>query len=141
MQSTDKTMLTVAASVRATPEKTWECWTAPEHIIHWNNASEDWHTPAATNDLQVGGQFTFTMAARDGSMSFDFNGIYDAVVPHEKIAYTMSDGRRAEVLFEADGDTVNITESFEAEDIHAHDMQVAGWQAILNNFKRYVEGA
>ena len=141
MQSADKTILTVTASVQATPEKTWECWTAPEHIIHWNNASDDWHTPAASNDLQVGGQFTFTMAARDGSMSFDFNGVYDAVVPHEKIAYTMSDGRRAEVLFETDGEAVNITESFEAEGMNPLEMQQAGWQAILDNFKRYVETA
>lgn len=141
MASTDKTTITVNTTVNASVEKVWACWTTPEHIMQWNNASEDWHTPAATNDLRVGGKFCSTMAARDGSMSFDFEGVYDAVDIHQKIAYTMSDGRRAEVLFAANGDATHITESFEAESMNPHEMQQAGWQAILDNFKKYTEGS
>lgn len=140
MTATDKTIITVSAQVNAPVEKVWACWTSPEHIMQWNNASDDWHTPAATNDLQVGGKFCSTMAARDGSMSFDFEGVYDAVEPHQKIAYTLADGRRVEVLFSKNEDGTQVTESFETENIHSHEMQQAGWQAILDNFKRHTEG-
>lgn len=139
MTSTDKTIIMVATTINAPAEKVWACWTTPEDIMQWNNASDDWHTPAAANDLQVGGAFSFTMAARDGSFSFDFCGVYDAVEPHQRIAYTMSDGRRVEVLFSKNGDTTQVTESFEAEDENSHEMQRAGWQAILDNFKKHVE--
>jgi uncharacterized protein YndB with AHSA1/START domain len=141
MTTTDKTIITVSAHINATVEKVWACWTSPEHIVQWNNASDDWHTPAATNDLRPGGKFCSTMAARDGSMSFDFEGVYDAVEPQQKIAYTMSDGRRAEVLFSKnESGGTQVVESFEAEDMNAHEMQQAGWQAILDNFKRHAEG-
>jgi uncharacterized protein YndB with AHSA1/START domain len=131
--------LTVSATVKAPLDKVWHCWTAPEHIMQWNSASDDWHTPYATNDLRPGGSFLSRMAAKDGSFSFDFTGIYDAVIPHECITYRMADGRKATVLFESNDEGVYITELFIAEGIHSFDMQVAGWQAILNHFKRYTE--
>jgi uncharacterized protein YndB with AHSA1/START domain len=136
-----KTMITVSAVVNASIEKVWDSWTNPTHIVNWNNASDDWHTPKAANDLHKEGRFVFTMAAKDGSFSFDFSGTYTAVDPQKKISYIMDDGRVAEVLFEPDGNCVSITETFQAENIHSTDMQKAGWQAILNNFKKYVEGA
>ena len=135
----DKTVITVTTKVNAPVETVWQVWTSPEHIVQWNNASEDWHTPKAENDLQVGGAFVYTMAARDGSMSFDFGGVYDEVVPHEVIAYTIADGRKVWIEFaEVEGQTL-VKESFEAESTHSVEMQQAGWQAILDNFKNYVE--
>jgi len=134
-----KTMITVSAVVNASIEKVWDSWTNPAHIVNWNNASDDWHTPKASNDLYKDGRFTFTMAAKDGSFSFDFGGIYTAVDPQKKISYIMDDGRVADVLFESDGNSVSITETFQAENIHSTEMQEAGWQAILNNFKKYTE--
>ncbi|MBL7774669.1 MAG: SRPBCC family protein [Saprospiraceae bacterium] len=135
-----QTPITVEATVNASVQKVWDAWTGSEHIVKWNQASDDWHCPQAKNDLQPGGRFTFTMAAKDGSFSFDFSGTYDSVDRHRTIAYTMDDGRKAQVLFEEKGGKTHICETFDAENMHAEEMQRAGWQAILDNFKKYVEG-
>lgn len=135
----EKTPITVETTVNAPVEKVWRLWTEPEHIRNWNNASDDWHTPQAVNDLRTGGHFSFTMAAKDGSFSFDFAGVYDDVVENQRIAYTIGDGRKVEVLFRGTGGQTRITETFEAENINSRDMQRDGWQAILDNFKRYAE--
>lgn len=139
MNSTDKTVITIEATIDAPIEKVWTHWSAPEHITQWNNASDDWHTPSASNDLRTGGKFSFRMAARDGSAAFDFAGVYDEVRTHEKIAYTIGDGRKVEVLFSGNGQSTHVVESFEAENTHSIEMQRGGWQAILDNFKKYVE--
>ncbi|MFN3849155.1 MAG: SRPBCC family protein [Spirosomataceae bacterium] len=131
--------ITIATTVNAPINKVWDYWTTPAHIMQWNNASDDWHTPSATNDLQVGGSFTYQMAAKDGSFSFDFGGIYDAVVPHEQIAYTIADGRKVKIDFIPEGDSVKVIEEFEAENENPIEMQQMGWQAILDNFKKYTE--
>jgi uncharacterized protein YndB with AHSA1/START domain len=135
----DPTTITVEATIDAPIEKVWEYWTEPEHIMQWNNASDDWHTPAAANDLRPGGQFNCTMAAKDGSFSFEFGGTYDEVDHHKLITYTMGDGRKVRVEFEPVGDSTKITETFEPESENPHDMQRDGWQAILNNFKKHAE--
>ncbi len=135
-----KTMITVTATANVTIDTVWDSWTNPAHIVNWNNASDDWHTPKASNDLRKDGRFTFTMAAKDGSFSFDFGGTYTSVEPKQKISYIMDDGRVANVWFEQEGNAVKITEEFQAENIHSPEMQEAGWQAILNNFKKYTEG-
>jgi uncharacterized protein YndB with AHSA1/START domain len=135
--STIKTTITVEALINAPIAKVWEFWTAPEHITQWNQASDDWHCPKAMNDLRPGGKFSFTMAARDGSMEFDFAGVYNEVKTHEKIAYTLGDERKVEAVFSKDGSSTQIVETFEAESINSHEMQKAGWQAILDNFKKY----
>jgi uncharacterized protein YndB with AHSA1/START domain len=139
MESNNKTMITVEALINVPEDKVWELWTQPEHIMQWNNASDDWHTPAATNDLRVGGRFSSTMAAKDGSISFDFWGIYDKVKKHQTIAYTMGDDRIAEITFTKKGQTTLVTEVFEAETENTVELQQMGWQAILNNFKKYAE--
>lgn len=139
MATTEKTTLTVAATVNAPIEKVWKCWTRPEHITQWNNASDDWHTPHVRNDLRPEGEFSFRMEARDGSFGFDFEGIYDKVKINELIDYTITDGRKVHILFETIGNTTVITERFEAEEINSLELQKDGWQAILNNFKKYTE--
>jgi uncharacterized protein YndB with AHSA1/START domain len=129
----------VKASVNAPISKVWENWTEPKHITQWNNASDDWHTPHAKNDLRVGGKFLSRMEAKDGSFGFDFEGIYSEVIPFEKIRYGLEDGREVETIFTATGDTTTLTTTFDAENENPIDMQKGGWQAILNNFKKYVE--
>ncbi len=135
----DKTSVTVANTVNVPVEKVWNFWTGPEHIIKWNNASDDWHTPSATNDLRVGGKFTSRMEARDGSMGFDFWGVYDEIKTNELIAYTMGDGRKAKIDFTSQGNSTRIVETFEAESENSIELQRGGWQAILDNFKKYSE--
>jgi len=110
-----------------------------EHITQWNHASDDWHTPKAVNDLRTGGSFVYTMAAKDESFSFDFGGTYDEVVEHRRIAYTIADDRKVEITFRENSDGVHIIETFDAENTNPHDMQRGGWQAILDNFKKYTE--
>jgi uncharacterized protein YndB with AHSA1/START domain len=132
-------MITVSASVKAQVSHVWDCWTKPEHIVKWNNASDDWHTTRATNDLRSGGKFTSRMEAKDGSMGFDFEGIYDDVEPMKKIAYTMSDGRKVKILFEGNAGETIVKETFDPENTNSLELQRAGWQSIMNNFKKYTE--
>lgn len=132
--------ITVSAIVNAPIEKVWEFWTAPAHIIKWNAASDDWHTPRAENDLKTGGKFLARMEAKDGSFGFDFEGIYDEVIPNQTIAYHMSDGRKVKVEFlQKSENETEIIETFDPESENSLDMQRDGWQAILNNFKKYIE--
>ncbi len=139
MNQSEKIRITVKAIIHAPLEKVWQCWTEPEHITQWNFASPDWHAPDAINDLKVGGKFSYRMEARDGSMGFDFGGKYDQVEQNEFIAYTMDDGRKAEISFEQLDNKVQVVETFEAETQNSVELQQAGWQAILDNFKKYVE--
>lgn len=139
MESTNKTKVTVEATIKAPVEKVWKLWSTPEDIKQWNSASDDWHTPKAENDLRKGGTFSSRMEAKDGSFGFDFGGVYDEVITHQLIAYTMGDGRTVKVSFTANGNETRLTEIFDAEDQNPVEMQQAGWQAILNNFKKYAE--
>ena len=139
MEPQDKTVLTVENMINAAVEKVWQYWTKPEHITKWNNASDDWHTPRAENDLRVGGHFVSRMEAKDGSMGFDFGGIYDTVRNKEYIEYTIADGRKVKIFFSAQGNSTKVVESFEAENTNSIEMQQGGWQAIPDNFKKYTE--
>ncbi len=139
MESQDKIMITVEATINAPIEKIWEYWTQPAHITNWYFASDDWHAPFAENDLQKGGKILIRMEAKDGSFGFDFPGIYDEVKPREFISTTLSDNRKMSVKFVANGNETTVTESFEAESQNPIEMQRMGWQAILDNFKNYAE--
>ncbi|MDX1906449.1 MAG: SRPBCC domain-containing protein [Bacteroidia bacterium] len=130
---------TVKTLVQAPMNTVWSCWTEPAHIVHWNQASADWHTPRATNDLRPDGHFSYTMAARDGSMSFDFAGTYTEVVHAARIVYAMEDARKVEVIFEATDAGVEVTEIVEPETLNPVELQQSGWQAILDNFRQYTE--
>lgn len=134
-----KQTITVEATVNAPAKKVWDYWTQPEHITQWNAASEEWHSPSATNDLRSGGAFVFRMEAKDGSFGFDFGGTYSSVKPLEYIEYEIEDGRKVEITFTAKGNTTTVTETFDPESQNPLEMQQAGWQAILNNFKAYTE--
>ena len=118
----------------------WTAYSNPDDIKRWNNASPDWHSPRSEVDLREGGRFSTRMEAKDGSMGFDFAGTYTRVVPEELIEYRMDDGREASVRFIEEAEGVRIRVEFDAEDQNPPDMQQQGWQAILDNFGRYVEG-
>lgn len=139
MSTTDKTKITIEATINAPVAQVWELWTSPAHIKQWNNASPDWHTPIVENDLREGGQFLSRMEAKDGSFGFDFGGTYDLVHPHEQIAYTLGDDRKVNISFSGAGDTTKVTEVFEAEETNTVELQKNGWQSILDNFKKYAE--
>ena len=132
-------MITVKCTVEAPIEQVWNLWTTPEHIMKRNNASDDWHTSYAENDLRVGGRFKSTMASKDGTMSFDFEGEYTKVENYSMIEYKLADNRKIDIYFVGLEDGVQIIESFDPETQNPEEMQRGGWQAILDNFKRYVE--
>lgn len=131
--------ITVETTVNAPIEKVWHCWNEPNHVMQWNQADPSWHCPAASNDMRVGGKFNYTMAAKDGSMSFDFEGIYSEIKKHELIAYGLGDGRKVKVTFKANGDNTNVIETFDLETENTEELQRGGWQAILNSFKLHTE--
>jgi uncharacterized protein YndB with AHSA1/START domain len=139
MDTTQPTRITVETIVNADAQKTWRVWTEPTHIMQWTFANNDWHAPKAENDLRTGGRFMTRMEAKDGSFGFDFGGVYDAVEPLKHISYTMGDGRKVWIDFTALGTETKVTETFEAETQNPIDMQQAGWQAIMDNFKKHCE--
>lgn len=136
-----KPKITVEVVVDAPVDRIWKYWNEPKHIVEWYHASDDWHVPKAVNDLRAGGAFGIRMEAKDGSAGFDFTGRYTEVNENERITYDMPDGRKVFVDFtkESDGSGYRITEIFDPEDQNPLEMQKAGWQAILENFKKYVE--
>lgn len=129
--------ITVETLVPAPVERVWQAYTTPEDIVQWNAASEDWHTTRASVDLRVGGEFSSRMEAKDGSFGFDFAGIYTQVMPQQLLAYRFGD-RTAEVTFTATPAGTRVRVSFDPEDTHPVTQQRDGWQAILDNFARYV---
>lgn len=131
--------ITIKTIIEATIEQVWIYWTTPEHIKNWNSANDDWHTTKVVNDLSNGGRFVFRMEAKDVSFGFDFGGTYTKIVPEKHLAYKLDDDRKATIDFEEKDDKVTITETFDTEDQNPVDMQKQGWQAILDNFKKYVE--
>ncbi len=141
METKEKTKITVQTTVNAPVNKVWKIWTDPEHIKKWNSASEDWHTPTAKNDLRTGGTFTSRMEAKDGSMGFDFGGVYDEVKTNEVINYTMGDDRKVWIRFSEKDNQTQVIETFEAENQNSVELQKGGWQAIMDNFKKYVESS
>jgi uncharacterized protein YndB with AHSA1/START domain len=134
-----KTEIMISARIKAPLEKTWQLWTDPKHIVHWNNASDDWFTPRAKNDLKNGGKFNYRMEARDGSDGFDFSGTYTQIVPQKRIGYNIDDGRKVKIEFSSEGEETVVKESFEPEQTHTVEQQREGWQSILENFKKYTE--
>ncbi len=133
------TKLIVEAAIYAPLKNVWDCWTEPEHITQWNFATSDWKCPVAQIDLRSGGKFSYRMEAVDGSVGFDFSGEFTKVEALKKLEYRIDDGRYVSVEFYDLGNEVHLVEKFEAENEHPAEMQQAGWQAILNNFKTYVE--
>jgi uncharacterized protein YndB with AHSA1/START domain len=139
METAEKTTITIETTINANVDKVWSYWTEPKHITKWCQASDDWHAPHAENDLRVNGNFKTTMAAKDGSMSFDFGGVYTKVETNRALDYTIGDGRKVDITFTSQGNQTKVVERFEAESTHPVEMQRGGWQAILDNFKKYTE--
>jgi|SRR5690606_417949 uncharacterized protein YndB with AHSA1/START domain len=135
----DFTKITIEVLIAADIEKVWDYYNSPKHITKWNFASDDWHCPKAENDMKIGGIYNARMEAKDGSFGFDFKAIYDEIIPMTKVAYTLGDERKVVTTFEKQGIQTKVTTVFDAEGMNPIDMQKAGWQAILNNFKRYTE--
>lgn len=131
--------ITIQAVVAAPLATVWQCWVEPKHIEGWAFAADDWEARDAENDVRKGGAFKTTMAAKDGSTSFDFGGVYTAVKERELIEYDIADGRHVKVEFTETPEGVKIVQSFEPENENPEDFQRAGWQAILDNFKTYTE--
>lgn len=139
MQNPEKQVIKVSVAIDAPVEKVWKLWISPYAITGWYNASPDWHTPRASNDLRSGGSFNFRMEAKDGSAGFDFSGVYTTVVQNEHIASTLDDGRKVVTEFSKANGGTRVTQLFEAEDENTPELQQAGWQAILDNFALYVK--
>ncbi|PLP97259.1 SRPBCC family protein [Cupriavidus pauculus] len=131
--------ITVQTTVAAPIDSVWRAYTTPDDIKQWNAASDDWHTTAASVDLRVGGAFSSRMEAKDGSMGFDFAGTYTEIVLNRRIVYAFGD-RSAEVDFADTPQGVAVRVSFDADSEYPVEQQQQGWQSILDNFKRHVEG-
>ncbi len=132
-------LITVESIIEAPIDMVWDFWTKPEHVMHWNFASNDWHCPKANSDFNVGGEFHYIMAAKDGSVEFDFCGTFTKIIDKTFIEIFLEDGRELNIQFESDGSSTKIIETFEPEEVNSMELQKQGWQAILDNFKSYTE--
>lgn len=132
-------IIKIKSRIDAPVSKVWKAYTSPKHIVNWNFASPDWHCPSAENDLRIGGKYKARMDARDGSFGFDFEAVYDQIIPNKLMTYTLTDGRKVICQFEEEDGQTEVTTEFETENQNPQEMQRDGWQAILNNFKSYVE--
>lgn len=139
METANKNAITVETVVKVPVAKAWAVWNEPQHIMQWAFASDEWHAPYADNDPRTGGKFKTTMAAKDGSMSFDFEGVYSNVKTNELIEYGLGDGRKVKITFTALGNETKIVETFDPETQNPIEMQRGGWQAILDNYKKHAE--
>jgi len=137
METPSKITVSIVTSIPL--EKAWDLWTLPEHIVNWNFASEDWCAPNATNDLKIGGTFSYRMEAKDGSFGFDLKGTYIAIKPMELIEYNLEDNRKVSIYFESKNNETHVIQTFEAENQNPIELQQNGWQAIMNNYKIYAE--
>lgn len=131
--------ISVETTINSDVENVWNQYTKPEHITKWNFANDDWCCPKASNDLRVGGKYSARMEAKDGSFGFDFNAIYEEVVDQQKIVYALEDGRQSTTIFKSKANKTQVKTTFDAETQNPVEQQRSGWQAILNNFKLYVE--
>ncbi len=132
-------IIKIENTINAPILKVWEAYTEPKHIVNWNFASEDWFCPKAESDFRVGGKYQARMEAKDGSFGFDFEAEFDEIKPEEKLVYTIADGRKVITSFQKENNQTKIITEFEAENQNPVEMQREGWQAILDNFKKYVE--
>ncbi|HEY8888998.1 MAG TPA: SRPBCC family protein [Clostridium sp.] len=139
METRNNSTITVETIVNNPVEIVWRYWTEPQHIVKWNNASDDWHTTFAEIDLRVGGKFLSRMESKDGSFGFDFSGVYDEVKLNEIISYILDDGRKVKITFITQENKTKIIEIFESEKTNSNEVQQSGWQKILENFKKYTE--
>jgi uncharacterized protein YndB with AHSA1/START domain len=135
----DTKKVIIEAVISAGSKKVWEYYTLPAHITKWNFASDDWHCPEAENDLRPGGKYRARMEAKDGSFGFDLEAVYDQVIDGKKISFTMTDGRKVDIEFQDMSGRTKVTTAFDPETENPVEMQRDGWQAILNNFKKYTE--
>jgi uncharacterized protein YndB with AHSA1/START domain len=129
----------IQANVSANIKKAWEYYTQPAHITKWNFATDDWMCPDASNDMRIGGKYIARMEAKDGSFGFDFEAVYNEISDGEKFTYVMPDNREVNVIFNQNGDAIEVTVKFDAETENPIELQREGWQSILNNFKKYTE--
>ena len=132
-------LITVESTIEAPIDMVWDFWTKPEHVMHWNFASNDWHCPNANSDFNIGGEFHYIMAAKDGSVEFDFCGTFTKIIDKTFIEIFLEDGRELNIQFESEGSSTKIIETFEPEEVNSMELQKQGWQAILDNFKSYTE--
>ena len=132
------TKITVQATINADIKKVWNYYNNPKHITKWNFADPSWQCPNAENDMKVGGKYRARMEAKDGSFGFDFEATYSEIIDGEQFTYGLGE-RNVNVKFNSLSNQTEVIVAFDAENENPIEMQRAGWQSILNNFKNYTE--
>jgi len=139
MNEASSQKITIELQVFAPLEKVWEYWTRPEHIVQWSHASPGWTTPFAENDMQVGGKLRIAFGSPDHTRDFVVEGTYSEIDEYKYIAYTLDDERLVQTYFEDNGESIRITQTFDAETENSTEQQREGWMSILKNFRNYTE--
>ncbi|WP_264210692.1 SRPBCC family protein [Leisingera thetidis] len=135
----NKQQITIGTTIDAPIDRVWQAYTTPADITRWNFASDDWCCPSAEADLKLGGKYKARMEAKDGSFGFEFEAVYEELAPNKALTLAMTDGRKARTTFASAGGKTKVATTFDAEEQNPLEMQRDGWQAILNNFRAYLE--
>ncbi len=130
--------ITVETHVDVAASEAWHAFTAAEAITGWNFASPDWQCPSAKVDLRPGGRHFARMEAKDGSIGFDYEGVYEAVDLERRLVLRLTDGRQVTTTFQPSGGGTLVRTVFDADPAAPTGMQKAGWQAILDNYADFV---
>ena len=134
-------MITFEQVISASPERVFDAFITPDDLMQWHRASDDWTTPHAETDPQVGGRFNIGFGDPTGENSFDFTGSYTEIDRPNRLAYTIDDGRQSVIDFKDAGDgTTLVTWNFEPENNFPKDLQRDGWAAQLANLEKYIAG-
>ena len=131
--------ITIDVMINSDIDTVWLKWTEASHIKSWYFASPDWWVPWVKQTFEVGKEFVYRMEAKDGSMGFDFTGKYTEINEKKSIVYILEDERKVITTFEIEHDGILLKQEFDVEDELSAEMQKQGWQAILNQFKKYIE--
>lgn len=129
--------ITTEALIGAPIETVWRAFNDPVDILRWD-ASEDWRTTWASNDLRVGGLLELRIEPRHGGASFNFAATYTAIEPMRLIAWRMEDDRHVWVEFRETGTGVVVNQTFDAEPTPSVDEQRHDSQSVLDGFARHV---
>ena len=76
---------------------------------------------------------------RTGAGGFDYTGTFEDAVACKSLKSSLADGRKVEASFSGAGTETTVVVKFDPDKQVSEDMQKAGWQAILDNFKKYTE--
>jgi uncharacterized protein YndB with AHSA1/START domain len=129
--------ITTEALIDVPIETVWRAFNDSTEIVRWD-ASAEWHTTWASNDLELGGLLKLRIESKHDGSGFDFVATYIRIEPMRVIEWQTDDDRNVHIEFVETEAGVIVRQIFDAEPIPSVDEQRQDWQGVLDNFARHV---